>query len=392
MGKSCVAFATVDLSAGSRERRPHATMPGMDTPPRVLVVGAGIAGLALAHALHRRCAITADIVERSPQWRPEGSGIYLPGNAVRALRLLGLEDAVTDRAYRISRQRVLEPGGRVLTDIALEPVWGEVGACVGMLRSELHEAMREGISQVRLGVTVTSVQPGEKVAVGFTDGRTGEYDLVVGADGIRSVVRQLAFAGVKPRFLKQICWRFVAEGFPELVDWTARIGTGRTFLTLAAGGGQVYCYADFNTGDPAVELGDWRELFAHFADPVPALLSLGKDAYRSPIEEVVQPRWTAPGVVLVGDAAHASSPNMAQGAAMALEDVYVLAGLLAVQPIPEALRAFEERRRSRVRWVQSQTHRRDRTRRLPSFLRNLALAKNGQKLYRSNYAPLLTPP
>lgn len=367
-------------------------MPGMNTLPRVLIVGAGIAGLALAHALHRQHGITADIVERSPQWRPIGSGIYLPGNAVRALRLIGLGDAVTGGAHEIKRQRVLEPGGRVLTDVELEPIWGEVGPCVGMLRSELHETMRSGISDVRLGVTVTSVDPGEKVGVGFTDGRTDEYDLVVGADGIRSVVRQLAFGGVKPRFLKQVCWRFVAEGFPELADWTARIGTGRTFLTLAAGDGQVYCYAEFTTGDQAVELGDWRELFADFADPVPALLSLGKDAYRSPIEEVVQPRWIAPGVVLIGDAAHASSPNMAQGAAMAIEDAYVLAESLEGQSIPEALRAFEQRRRDRVRWVQHQTHRRDRTRRLPSFLRNLALEKGGERLYRSNYAPLMTPP
>ncbi|HEX6686850.1 MAG TPA: FAD-dependent monooxygenase, partial [Candidatus Limnocylindrales bacterium] len=356
-----------------------------------------VAGLALTHALHER-GITADVVERSPQWRPEGTGIYLPGNAVRALRLLGLEEVVTARANRIGRQRILDPRGRVLTDIELEPIWGGVGACVEMHRADLHEAMRSATSNVavRLGTTVTQVQPGERVVVGFTDGRTQEYDLVVGADGIRSAVRRLAFGAAQPRFLNQICWRYVVDGFPDITDWTARVGTGRTFVTHALGNGRVYCYADFNTRDAGWSGGDWRELFAGYAEPVPMLLALGEGAYRSPIEEVAQPRWTAPGVVLIGDAAHASSPNMAQGAAMALEDAYVLAEVLAEsrggQPISDALRSYEDRRRERVRWVQDQTHRRDRTRRLPAALRNLALRRAGERMYRAHYAPLLPPP
>ena len=364
---------------------------------RVLIVGAGVAGLALGHALHER-GITAELVERSPRWRPEGTGIYLPGNAVRALRLLGLEKAVLARANRIAWQRVLDPRGRVLTDIELEPIWGGVGACVEIHRADLHEAMRGAVPDVavRMGTTVAEVRPGERVAVGFTDGRTEEYDLVVGADGIHSAVRRLAFGGARPRFLRQICWRYVVDGFPDITDWTARVGTGRTYVTHALGNGRVYCYADFTTGDPDREVGDWRELFAHFAEPVPTLLALGGGAYRSPIEEVAQRRWIAPGVVLIGDAAHASSPNMAQGAAMALEDAYVLAEVLAQVPgglpIARALRSYEDRRLARVRWVQSQTHRRDRTRRLPAALRNLALRRAGERMYRANYAPLLPPP
>ena len=88
----------------------------------------------------------------------------------------------------------------------------------------------------------------------------------------------------------------------------------------------MYCYADVNRAEPTDPTGDWRDLFARFAEPVPSLLAHGADAHRTTIEEVVVPRWVDRGVVLVGDAAHASSPNIAQGAAMALDLTLRLAG------------------------------------------------------------------
>jgi FAD-dependent urate hydroxylase len=111
----------------------------------------------------------------------------------------------------------------------------------------------------------------------------------------------------------------------------------------------------------------------------------------SAIEEVTLDSWLQGHVVLVGDAAHATSPNMAQGAAMALEDALVLAECLAdVAPIPRALAAFESRRHPRTDWVRTQTHRRDRTRKLPASARNIVLLTVGPRLFRANYAPLLT--
>jgi 2-polyprenyl-6-methoxyphenol hydroxylase-like FAD-dependent oxidoreductase len=134
-------------------------------------------------------------------------------------------------------------------------------------------------------------------------------------------------------------------------------------------------------------------IFVDFADPVPRLLQHADAAYFAPIEEVVPPAWTARRVVLVGDAAHASSPNMAQGAAMALEDALVLADALATsQDIEEALTEYRRRRTARVAWVQEQTHRRDRTRSLPPTIRDLTLRLAGERIYHSNYRPLLDPP
>jgi 2-polyprenyl-6-methoxyphenol hydroxylase-like FAD-dependent oxidoreductase len=140
---------------------------------------------------------------------------------------------------------------------------------------------------------------------------------------------------------------------------------------------------------------DFDQLFSSYAPPVPELLgSIAPElVHRSTIEEVALDSWVHGRVVLVGDAAHATSPNMAEGAAMALEDGLVLAEcLLRHEGIPAALSHFEARRRPRTDWVRSQTHRRDRTRYLPTVVRNMVLRAFGQRIFRSNYRPLLDEP
>ena len=363
----------------------------------MLIVGAGIAGLALARALRlRESTVELLVVERAEQWSQAGAGLYLPGNAVRALGELGLGPVLSDRASPIVRQRFLDHRGGLLAEIDVERFWAGVGGCVAIERAALHDVLVEATADVsiRLGTSVTGLEPGATPRVTFSDGSTGTYDLVVGADGVHSTVRTLALGGPPARYVGQASWRFVAGGFPDSGEWSVLLGRGRAFLTVALGRGAVYCYADLNTSDPAAAAaGDWRRLFADFAEPVPSLLEQAGETYVAPIEEVAAPEWTASGVALVGDAAHASSPNMAQGAAMAVEDALVLADLLtAGRPVAPALAEYERRRRKRVAWVQEQTHRRDRTRSLPSFVRNLTLRLAAERIFRSNYEPLLAPP
>jgi 2-polyprenyl-6-methoxyphenol hydroxylase-like FAD-dependent oxidoreductase len=361
----------------------------------VLIVGAGIAGLALARALHQR-GIAAEVVERTTQRYPRGAGLFLPANAVRALNELGIGSALAARANPIGRQRLLDHRGRLLADLDVDRFWDGVGDCVAIGRAGLHEALREATAEVpvRLGTSVTDLENGTEPSVSFSDGSTGEYDVVVGADGVHSTIRSLALGGPTARYVGQASWRFVADGFPEMTDWTVMLGRARTFLTVALGGGVVYCYADVTTSDPAgAAREDWREWFVDFAEPVPRLLDQATEAYFAPIEEVVPPAWTARRVALVGDAAHASSPNMAQGGAMAVEDALVLADLLtAGQPVEKALVGYEQRRRARVVFVQAQTHRRDRTRNLPPIVRNVTLRLAAERIFRSNYRPLWNMP
>jgi 2-polyprenyl-6-methoxyphenol hydroxylase-like FAD-dependent oxidoreductase len=129
---------------------------------------------------------------------------------------------------------------------------------------------------------------------------------------------------------------------------------------------------------------------------VPSILdTLGPDhdVHVGPMEEVTLDRWSRGSVLLVGDAAHATSPNMAEGAAMALEDGLVLAECLTSEPgIAPAVASFRARRRPRTQWVLVQTHRRDRTRNLPPALRNLVLRRWGRNIFHANYHPLLDLP
>ncbi|GAA0902639.1 FAD-dependent monooxygenase [Virgisporangium aurantiacum] len=344
----------------------------------VLVVGAGIAGLAVAARLHEWGA-NVDVVERAGGPSVIGAGIYLPANAVRALDTLGLAGQVAARGVRIMRQRVSDHTGRELFSLDVEEIWDGVGPCLAVHRSELHEVLLAGAKAVsiRWGRSpVSIVDTADGVRVVFDDGTSGGYDLVIGADGVHSAVRETVFGpSAAARPVGQVARRFVASSPSSDPVWSLMMGRGSVFLTIPIGDGRVYCYSD----GPV----------AGYAAPVPALLDLAVAPHTAPVEEVDLPRWSRGMVLLVGDAAHATSPNMAEGAAMALEDAIVLADALTEsRTLAVALTSFEERRRPRTGWVLAQTRRRDRLRVLPAGIRNAVLARAGRKIFVRNYAPL----
>ena len=363
---------------------------------RILIVGAGLAGLALARAL-AQAGLSPELIERQAGWEVAGTGMYLPANAVRALRALGLEEATAARAAPISHQRLLDHRGRLLADIDLQRLWGDVGPCLALPRADLHAVLREGVA-VHLGRTVRSLEGLDgPVQVSFDDGRSGEYDLVVGADGLHSAVRRLAVDPRPPVPVGQHSWRFLAACPPQISTWTVMLGQGASFLTVPVGQGLVYAYADVTAdsepvGDP---IGRLRQRFAGFAAPVPELLGQLEDPNRvhvAPIEQVAAAGWGRGAVVLVGDAAHGMSPNMAQGAALAFEDALVLAACLRdAGSATDAVATFVARRTRRTGWVRAQTHRRDRTRNLPPVVRDLTLRTFGRRIFQSNYRPLREP-
>jgi 2-polyprenyl-6-methoxyphenol hydroxylase-like FAD-dependent oxidoreductase len=197
-----------------------------------------------------------------------------------------------------------------------------------------------------------------------------------------------------------VSWRFLVDHSGAIDTWTAMLAPRKAFLAMPVGLNRLYCYADLAalaTEDPTGRnLDRFLALFAEFADPVPSIVSeleTFDPIHFSPIEEVVVSTWVQGRVVLIGDAAHATSPNMAEGASMALEDALVLTDTLATHDLlTEALSAFSERRRARIRWVRERTHRRDRIRTLPVRLRNLALRLAGTALYQRDYRPLCEEP
>ena len=184
-----------------------------------------------------------------------------------------------------------------------------------------------------------------------------------------------------------------------MTTWSVQLGRGVAFLAMPIGDGRVYCYAD-TSADSSPQPGDnvlgrLADLLAGFSPPVPSILdSLRPDeaVHVAPIEEVALDQWSSGSVLLVGDAAHATSPNMAEGAAMALEDGLVLAECLASEGGRAGARRVPGAAPPRTRWVRAQTHRRDRTRNLPPAVRNIVLRRWGSKIVHANYRPLLDHP
>ena len=361
---------------------------------RILVVGAGIAGLATARAL-RLAGFRPEVVDRLPAASAPGGGIYLPGNAARALRELGLDGPLRPLGAVIQRQRFLDARGRQLCEVDLARLWAGVGECRALPRVDLHQVLLTGAGgDVRHETHVRRIDcAGASVGVTFADGAEAEYDLVVGADGRRSAVRSLAALGGAARPAGHVVYRGVVSGGPNIGQWTALLGRRAGLVVMPMGAGRLYCYADEagNTlpTDPATRL---RDLFGGYGDPAPAVLEAIEQVQASRTDEVDLGRWSRGCVVLVGDAAHATSPTLSQGAAMALEDAVVLADALhRTRAVPPALAAYESRRRPRTKWVLDRTRDRERTRDVPPALRDPLLRGRGGRIFRDHYRLLVDP-
>jgi 2-polyprenyl-6-methoxyphenol hydroxylase-like FAD-dependent oxidoreductase len=370
---------------------------------RLLIVGGGLAGLALAIALRQR-GLSAAIVERASDWSVPGAGLYLVGCATRALRTLGIADDAARDGCVIRTQTLFNHRGTRVAEIDAEAFWQGCGPCLGLARSALRDrlAHRAAGPHVRLGVTVKALRQHENhVWVQLSDGSSETYDLVVGADGIRSSIRRLEFGDSGLGFRGQAGWRLIVRRPPDLDGWAVFLGPQSAFLMLPIGHDLAYCYADKSGAqsvpDPAQgSIERLREEFRDFASPVREVLAQFRSTdsiHFAAIEEVVNQSYGRGRVVLIGDAAHAMSPNMACGVAMALEDALVLAEIVsrgdaAGEVVPE----FVRRRSARVGRVRQQTDRRDRLRSLPPIIRDVLLRLLSDRIYRANYQPLLALP
>src|SRR5580704_10333535 len=178
---------------------------------RILVVGGGVAGLTAAAALHQH-GFTTELVERQQTWHVLGAGFLVHANGMRILRALGLAAGVENAGAVVRRWQFCDEHGDLLSETDLEALWGDAGLCVGIERPKLQRALLPGVANLpcRLGTSVTSLVQDDNVSVGFSDGSTGDYDLVVGADGIKSTVRALTLTAASPSYLGAMNWRSIA--------------------------------------------------------------------------------------------------------------------------------------------------------------------------------------
>jgi FAD-dependent urate hydroxylase len=323
---------------------------------------------------------------------------------MRMLLALGLAASVKNAGTIVCRWQFCDEQGDLLSETDLEALWGNVGCCVGIERPKLQRALLPGVANLRcrLGTSVTSlVQDDHHVSVGFSDGSTGDYDLVVGADGIKSTVRAMTLTAAAPSDLGAMNWRSIAPIRPAgLTGLQMHLGDGCTFGLVPMGAGRTYGFAYViqpRFHDPVEgRLERLRKRFAKFCGRVQEYLaSLERDdqIICSAMEWMELEKWHTGRVVLVGDAAHASSPMIGQGGCMAMEDACVLADeLRAAATADDALASYARRRKSRVEWVQRQSMEVGKMLTAPPLVRNAALRERGNQAMQARFGPLVQVP
>ena len=250
---------------------------------------------------------------------------------------------------------------------------------------------------MRLGTTVARLNAdADGVDVEFSDGHQDRFDLVVGADGIRSTVRAALMGEVGVREVSPLVCRFGAARPPEIEAWTLFVSPSGQFLMIPVSDSEVYCYVSRKPqGAVPLDRANYMTPFEQFAAPVPQVLASwhAEDAHWAPLEELNPlPTWGRGRVVLIGDAAHAMPPFMAQGGSMALEDALVLARLLDENADwTKTAEGLTQRRHERVAWVRARNRRREKLTNLPFFVAKIGLKFTGRKSWTADYAPLRQP-
>jgi 2-polyprenyl-6-methoxyphenol hydroxylase-like FAD-dependent oxidoreductase len=325
---------------------------------RAIVVGAGIGGLAAAHAVVRAGG-DAVVFERAPGPRREGFGLVLQPNAVQALASLGLRDDVMAHGVAVHAAEVRAARGELLFAVPYAELGWET---VGILRGDLQRVLLAAVpdTAIRFGRECIGVQQDEDGVVAlFADGERERGELLVGADGIRSAVRRVAVDSSPPRYAGQRAWRASARGDFGVDRFVEYWGVGGGFGFGPAGDRVVYwyCFERVVEGaaSPPNPLTEFMRRYGSWPYPIADLIAATDpiDLHETfTYDRRPSRRWGQGRVTLLGDAAHAMKPNLGQGAAQALEDAAVLGSVLANAPDPvSGLRSYEQRRVRRANSV-----------------------------------------
>ncbi|HWL07070.1 MAG TPA: FAD-dependent monooxygenase [Planctomicrobium sp.] len=339
---------------------------------KVIIIGSGIAGLSTAIGL-RKVGIQATVYERARELTEVGAGISLWANALRALQTLGVGETVLSRSISLENSEIRTDEGRQrLISFPASILEKQVGMTpiVAMIhRADLVEALAEFVptETVRYGFECVGIeQNDQRVVVRFSNGHADEANAIIGADGIKSVVRTCLFGEQPPRYSGYSCWRGISPlpaNIPSgyIGEWWGR---GKRFGITTLSRNRAYWFAVHNA--PAGQhFADGHsvvaELFRNWADPVPEIIAATPPErliHNDIIDRVPTNTWSRGRVGLIGDAAHPTTPNLGQGGCMAIEDAVAVARALATSTDPEmAFLSFTKERFPRTAAITNESWR-----------------------------------
>lgn len=338
---------------------------------RAIIIGAGIGGLCAALAL-RKVGYSVQIFERAPEVTALPTGLALWSNAMFALTVLGVGEEVLRLGSVIDITRSQTADGSILSDVHIGLIGKKLGVpTVCIHRADLHQILVAAVGResIQTAMPCTGfVQDGRQVIALFENGTTVRADLLIGVDGYRSVVRRQLFPNEEARYSGYTCYRSVVSlvhrALPPGTALTA-LGHGSEFGLFPCGMGRVYWFATRNQPasikDSSIgRKGDCLAAFAGFSEPFVQVLHATPDAAivrHDVYDRPSLPSWSQGRVTMLGDACHPMTPNLGQGACMAIEDAVVLAHALRDEPDCErALHQYEQIRRERTALIASRSY------------------------------------
>ena len=333
-----------------------------------MIVGGGIAGMSTAIML-ARSGFNVELVESDPQWKVYGAGITITGPTYRAFDALGLLDELHTEGYGARGDtRICSASGQVLSEVHSPPLRKDFPPLGGIMRPKLHDILSKrtlasGVA-VKLGITYTDfTQSAEGVRVSLTDGTERRFRAVIVADGAFSRTRALLFPdSPRPRYTGQYCWRLVADRPSEIDRGHIYVG-GDVFAGLVpTSESSMYMWLlETRSEKSRVEDADLHVGLARLMRPYSGVLGRLRDQLNEnsvincrPLEAVLLPRpWYQGRILLIGDAAHSTTPHLASGAGIAVEDALMLSHLLSrtSSTIEQAFSQFMDRRWARCKDV-----------------------------------------
>ena len=339
----------------------------MSSVKKVLIVGAGIGGLSLSIGL-RRAGIEAEIVELQNEFNVYGVGIIQLGNAIRALDAIGVAEETVKRGSPYGMVKMCAPNGFQFAETGTPPMNRFNIIHNGISRRILHDVLYEAAVAngvvFRMGVTASEIKnEANNATVKFTDDTEGVYDLVVGADGINSKIRGLVFGNYEPKYIGSSVWRYPFKRPGELETGYMFFGKKTKVGLIPMTKDSIYMFivAAEGVDNPIIPKEEFiPRMKAHLAeypvklvaDRIEEITDVSKAVY-SPLKTLMMPApWYKNRVVMIGDAVHASIPQLGSGAALAIEDAVVLSEeLQKEQSVEEALGNFMKRRYERCKLV-----------------------------------------